>query len=127
MFEKEPEKQVIISPEAFGMISKVTEEWTKSLPFHAVYKMAERFHFHLVTRLYVNDRENFKEMCEEFNVTEENFTEDSELDEVAQVIMMQLDALVGFAGVRYLGGEYTNKTNYPELPDSDFFKGLGLN
>jgi len=128
IFEREPEKREVdgkeytrVSPEAFAMIAKLSEEWTKSLPFNAVYKMVERFHFHLVTRLYINNMEDFREMCKEFNVTEENFTEESELDEVSQMLMMQLDALVGF------DGKEDEEMNYSDLPDAEFFKGLGLN
>ena len=126
---EEPEKREVdgkeytrISPEAYAVIARLSEEWTKSLPFNSVYKMVERFHFHLVAKVYMNNFEDFKEMCKEFNVTEENFTEEPELDGVAQMLMMQVDALVGFEDT-----EDDEEMTVPDLPDAEFFKGLGLN
>ena len=43
-------------------INMVAEAYTGSLPFESIYQFALRFHFHCITRMFIEDPEKFQQM-----------------------------------------------------------------
>ena len=61
----EPEKHdgfTKIGKEDWAEIEKLAEAWVAGLPFEAIYQVAKRFHVHLLTMMFCEDKDYFEEI-----------------------------------------------------------------
>ena len=126
MDNKEPEKRngfIRIPEEDWIQIEAVAEAWVGNLPFSAVHAFAKRWHFHLLTKMFMEDRPTFDTLMDKFEIEEDGTCG---ITSEAFHLIAQMDLLVGFQGMT---DEEMNERHPKEetpLPDSEFFKKLGL-
>jgi len=144
---EEPEKRngfTRIGEDDWAEIEKLAEAWVSGLPFESVYEFTKRFHVHLLTMMFCNDREHFEEVKADYKNDQESGIEEEE--DVTTMLVKRLDMIVGFDGKigeeMYLNAQGDEvelpdflknhvsgssvQADKVELPDMEFFKKLGL-
>jgi len=107
-------------------IEAVAEAWTRSVPFETVFEIAKRFHFHFTAHIFMNNKAEFELMKKAYNIdaTDINRTP-HKINVLTESILEKLDEIVGFTSMT--DEEMKSMEDDTPLPDSEFFKGLGLN
>ncbi len=133
-----------IGEEDWAEIEQLAEAWVSGLPFESVYEFTKRFHVHLLTMMFCNEREHFEEVKADYKKDQESGTEEEE--DVTTMLVKRLDMIVGFDGkigeemyldaqgdevelpefLKNCSSSNSVQADEVELPDKEFFKKLGL-
>ena len=127
MDNKEPEKRngfIRIPEEDWIKIEAVAEAWVGNLPFSAVHAFAKRWHFHLLTKMFMEDRTTFDSFLDKFEIEEDGT---AGITSEALHLITQMDLLAGFQGLTDEEMNELHPQDKTPLPDAKFFEGLGLN
>ena len=131
MDKEEPEESrdgfVKIPVESWDEIEKLADGYIRTLPFETVYEFVKRFHLYLIAQMYMDRKNQYNHMKEDLKRYLEPTNSDNpyvNCSDITKALINQLDAMMGF---ETLGDEDMDRL-YPKdkLPDSDFFKNLGL-
>ena len=140
MSNEEPENRngfTRIGEEDWAEIEKLAETWVTGLPFESVYQFTKRFHVHLLTMMFCNDKENFEEIKEDSKNEQESGIEEMDTtsssdrftgseEDLTKLLVKSLDLMVGFDGKIGEGMYLSVQADEVELPDKEYFKKLGL-
>ena len=128
MDNKEPEKRngfVRIDEKDCIKIEAYAEAWVDTLPISAVYAFVKRYHHHLLTKMFMDDRNAFDTFIKNCSFASNAETDGTVYENPhATYLATQMDMLMGFQGMT--DAEMNEANPQIPLPDSDFFKGLGL-
>ena len=131
MDNKEPERRngfIKIPEEDWIRIDSCAEAWVDNMPFGSIYEFAKRWHLHILSRLFMEDRPRFDSFLEQFGITSDG--ERTIVLPQTLHMMNQMDSMVGFMGMQSLtDAEMDDQHPKDEtpLPDAKFFEELGLN
>ena len=113
-----------IGKEDWAEIEKLAEAWVAGLPFEAIYQVAKRFHVHLLTMMFCEDKDYFEEIKRDHKANQES--DAGEDDDVTIMLVKKLDRMVGFIDKTDEEMELEVQADEVVLPDKEFFKKLGL-
>jgi len=107
-------------------INAVAEAWTRGVPMETVYEIAKRFHFHITAHIFMDDKAQFDLMKKAYEIEEEDINRTPQkINAMTSSILDKLDDIVGFKSMTDEDMEAMDDDT--PLPDTEFFKTLGLN
>jgi hypothetical protein len=130
------ERFIRLDDRTWGLIDRLSEEWTSSLAIDSIYQMVRQWNFHKLVSVFVHHPDRFAQFAKEHGLTVDNWDEVELKDNPNTVTLIsELNGLVFNTEQPFAIPEDTptlpwekDKDSNIEPPfDTDFFKGLKLN